>query len=89
MFNGLPGGQPGVSAPTWGQLRTFFAVPGVEHIPFVLDSLAGGRCPTDDVEAIISRAIAPMQRSLYASLSEVFKNETAFFFLSLAFIHHH
>ena len=71
MFNGLSGGQPGVSAPTWTQLRTFFAIPGIEHIPFVLDSLAGGRGPTDDVEAIVSRAIAPMQQSLHLSLSLV------------------
>ena len=78
MFNGLPGGQPGLSAPTWGQLRTFFAIPGIEHIPFVLESLAGGRCPTDDVEAIISRAIAPMQQSLYASLSQVLQNYNSF-----------
>jgi hypothetical protein len=74
MFNGLSGGQPGLPSPTWGLLRTFFAIPGIEHIPFVLDSLAGGRVPTDDVEAIISRAIAPMQQSFHGSLSQVFTN---------------
>ena len=82
MFNGLSGGQPGLSAPTWTQLRTFFAIPGIEHIPFVLDSLAGGRGPTDDVEAIVSRAIAPMQQSLHLSLSLVF-NTIAIEFLNL------
>jgi hypothetical protein len=73
MCNGLPGGQPGLTAPTWGQLRTFFAIPGIEHIPFVLDSLAGGHGPTDDIETIISRAIAPMQQNLYVSLIQVLK----------------
>ena len=68
MYNGVAEGQPALAGPsglqgaTWGQLRTFFAVAGIEHIPFVLDSLAGGRVPTDDAEAMVSRAIAPMQQ---------------------------
>jgi hypothetical protein len=78
MFSGLSGGHSGLPAPSWGQLRTFFAVPGIEHIPFVLDSLAGARIPTDDVEAIVSRAIAPIQQSLQSSLSEVLNINTSF-----------
>jgi hypothetical protein len=78
MFNGLSGGHPGLPSPTWGLLRTFFAIPGIEHIPFFLDSLAGGRGPTDDVEAIISRAIAPMQQSFHGSLSQVLTNNLIF-----------